>query len=152
MALSWALLAPSPHNSQPWLVELAGNDGIRIRLDPSRLFPAVDPDARQMLIGLGAFLELIALAAGVQGSVAEVALLADEDSEASLASVRLGSGGAPDPLFVALPHRRSTKLAYDLEKPITPMHAQALAAAAGAGVRIGFATDAAQGRFAARRS
>jgi hypothetical protein len=37
-----------------------------------------------------------------------------------------------------------TKLAYDLEKPITPMHAQALSEAAGRVVKIGFATDAAQ--------
>ena len=81
VALSWALLAPSPHNSQPWLVELAGSDGIRARLDQGRLLPVVDPDARQTLVGLGAFLELVALAANAQGSVADVALLAGADSE-----------------------------------------------------------------------
>src|SRR6056297_1726790 len=50
-ALSWALLAPNPHNRQPWLAELVGPDGVRIHRDPDRDLPHTDPHARQLTIG-----------------------------------------------------------------------------------------------------
>ena len=74
VALSWALLAPSPHNSQPWLTHLNDSDGIAVRIDPRRLLPIVDPQVRQGLISLGAFLELLALAAAAQGLRATIGL------------------------------------------------------------------------------
>ncbi len=58
--------------------------------------------------------------------------------------MRLSLGAAPDPLFAALPNRRSTKLAYDLDKPLRPEHQAALSQAAGAGVGMGFAGEPAQ--------
>lgn len=136
VALSWALLAPSPHNSQPWLTHLNDSDGIAVRIDPRRLLPIVDPQVRQGLISLGAFLELLALAAAAQGLRATIGL-----GPSGGADVRLRPGAVPDPLFAALPNRRSTKLAYDLDKPVTPEHRQALSQAAGGAVAMGFASE-----------
>jgi hypothetical protein len=145
VALAWALLAPSPHNTQPWRAELSGTDGILLRVDRARLLPVVDADGRQTLIAHGAFLELLALAAGAQGRRAEVALFPDaRPDDPPVGAVRLvaDTGAAPDPLFAALPQRRSTRLAFDPEKPLKPPHAEVLRqAAAGAAVRLEYATD-----------
>lgn len=54
-ALSYALLAPNPHNRQPWLVRLEGADALTLQVDPARRLPATDPFDRQIVIGCGAF-------------------------------------------------------------------------------------------------
>lgn len=66
-ALSYAVLAPSPHNRQPWLVELVGTDGLTLYCDMSRLLPETDPFNRQITIGLGAFIHLLEMAAAQDG-------------------------------------------------------------------------------------
>lgn len=139
VVLSWAILAPSPHNSQPWLARLHDANGIGVRLDARRLLPTIDPQARQALISLGAFLELLSLAAAAQGLRATISLGPGGDAD-----VRLSRGTVHDPLFAALPHRRSTKLAYDMEKPITREHREALSQAAGTTVAMGFTGEPAQ--------
>ena len=53
-ALAHAILAPNPHNMQPWLVELTGADSLTLRADLTRLLPATDPPNRQITIGCGA--------------------------------------------------------------------------------------------------
>ena len=66
-ALSYALLAPNPHNLQPWLVELVGDDTVLLWHDREKRLPETDPFDRQLTIGFGCFLEQMALAAGVAG-------------------------------------------------------------------------------------
>ncbi|MEO1642986.1 MAG: twin-arginine translocation pathway signal protein, partial [Pseudomonadota bacterium] len=66
-ALSYALLAPNPHNLQPWLVSLDGDDGLTLYHDSKRRLPVTDPYDRQITIGCGAFLELLSLAAAQEG-------------------------------------------------------------------------------------
>jgi hypothetical protein len=145
-ALSWALLAPSPRNTQPWIAELRGPDSILMRVDPDRLLPVADGNGRQTLIAHGAFLELLALAAQAEGRRAEVTLLPDGPFLVAgpMAAVRLLADrrSAPDPLFAALPRRRSTRLAYDLEKPLKGRDGEALAkAVAGDPVVLGIARE-----------
>src|SRR5512133_3479106 len=41
--LSWAVLAPSRHNTQPWLFEIEG-DEVRLYADASRALHTTDPD------------------------------------------------------------------------------------------------------------
>ncbi|MCL4744520.1 MAG: nitroreductase family protein [Burkholderiaceae bacterium] len=65
--LSWAILAPNPHNLQPWLVDLRSADRIMLYCDLERLLPMTDPPSRQIVIGHGCFLELLALAAAANG-------------------------------------------------------------------------------------
>ena len=72
--LSYALLAPNPHNMQPWLADLGTAGEITLRLDTQRLLPVTDPYGRQILMGAGAFLELLAMAAAERGHRAEVVL------------------------------------------------------------------------------
>jgi hypothetical protein len=77
--------------------------------------------------------ELAALAASAYGRRLSVA-----GSEALQLLVRPDPDARPDPLLAVVPRRRTSRRAFDVEKPVTPAHAQALAAAAGASVRVGF--------------
>lgn len=52
-ALASALLAPNPHNRQPWLVDLSQESQVTIHRDTTRDLPMTDPLNRQIFIGMG---------------------------------------------------------------------------------------------------
>jgi hypothetical protein len=145
--LSYALLAPNPHNMQPWLADLALPGEIVLRLDPQRLLPATDPHGRQILMGAGAFLELLVLAAAERGQRAEINLFPDGEPDQRLdgrpfARVRLlaDAGVAPEPLFKQVLARRTDRRVYDPARAIAPADVQRLrAAVAGLPLRLGVA-------------
>lgn len=116
--LSYALLAPNPHNRQPWLVQMEGNDALTLFVDLERRLPATDPFDRQIVIGCGAFLELLVLAGAQEGFGAEVQMFPEGEDMATLdarpiAHVRFSALSAkPDPLFAHVLARRSNKEAY----------------------------------------
>jgi len=114
-ALSWALLAPNPHNMQPWQAELVGDDGVRLWRDPNRDLPHTDPFSRQLTIGMGCFLELLTLAAAQAGFGADVTLFPDADaSDGPVADITFRAGqGIPDPLFAQALARRSCKEPFE---------------------------------------
>ena len=151
--LAHALLAPNPHNQQPWLADLQTPGEIVLRLDPQRLLPATDPYGRQILMGAGAFLELLVMAAAERGQRAEVDLFPEGEPAQRLdarpfARVRLlADTGVPrDPLFAQLFRRRTDRRAYDPSRAPTAADVQRLQTAAAArAVRFGLAgqTDAA---------
>ena len=111
-ALSFALLAPNPHNRQPWIAELRGDDGVILWRDPARDLPVTDPLSRQLTIGMGCFLELMTLAAAEGGLAVERDLYPDGE-DGPVAVCRFRDGGAPDPLFSHVLDRRSHKEAFD---------------------------------------
>ena len=145
--LSYALLAPNPHNMQPWLADLRRPGEILLTLDPRRLLPATDPFGRQILMGAGAFLELLGQAAAERGHRAELALFPDglpgqRLDDRPFARVRLlADAGAPrDPLFAQVLRRRTDRRGYDPAAAPTPAELQALQAAASPQpVRLGVA-------------
>lgn len=133
---AWALLAPNPHNLQPWRLDLTVPDQVTLRVNAERRLPATDPFDRQILIGLGAFVELFDIAASAAGYRAEVIPFpdgqnADRLDQRPIALIRLQPDRSrpPDPLFSAIPRRRSSKVAYQ-PAPIDPTTAAKLAAAA----------------------
>lgn len=112
-ALSYALLAPNPHNRQPWLARLVDDDGVEISRDPARNLPVTDPEARQLTIGMGCFLELMAMAAAQEGFAVERTLFpSGEDGPVAVCRFIPGAG-APDPLFAHVLRRRSHKESFD---------------------------------------
>ncbi|GHC54285.1 Acg family FMN-binding oxidoreductase [Neogemmobacter tilapiae] len=124
-ALSYALLAPNPHNRQPWLVDLATPNEITLFADLNRLLPETDPMNRQITVGLGAFLGLLRMAALQDGLRAEITPFPMGETPEGLdarpiAHIRLtpDSKALPDPLFAQVLARRSVKEPYDLTRPV----------------------------------
>ena len=93
-----AILAPNPHNRQPWEVDLSEDGVIVVWRDRERNLPETDPFERQLTIGMGCFLELLALAAGETGHRTQMELFPQGD-KGPVAVVRFLEGGAPDPLL-----------------------------------------------------
>ena len=147
-ALSWALLAPNPHNRQPWQVALHGPRSATLYADPSRKLPATDPFERQITIGLGAFVELMRLAAAADGEQLQVDWFPDGSDASQLdarpvAMLTLAPGGVADPLFTAAAARRTTRGTY-AETPVEAGALEDVIAAVGeiAGLRWGNTVDA----------
>ena len=66
-AFRHAILAPNPHNRQPWLIRLEGNDSAVVSCDLNKRLPETDPFDRQIVIGFGTFIELARIAAADRG-------------------------------------------------------------------------------------
>ncbi|GAA0485240.1 hypothetical protein GCM10009096_29920 [Parasphingorhabdus litoris] len=118
-ALAYAILAPNPHNRQPWQVRLEGDDGFIVYCDLDKRLPHTDPPNRQITIGFGAFLELFRQAAAEKGYRAEISPFPEGEPEPVLdsrpiASIKLvqDPSVARDPLFSTILNRRSTKEAF----------------------------------------
>lgn len=124
-ALSYAILAPNPHNRQPWLVELSDPSRVVLYRDKQRDLPHTDPHARQLTIGLGCFLELMTVAASHRGSAVDLQLFPEgEDGPVAVADFR--DGAAPDPLFAQILRRRSCKEPFE-DRPLPIEMAEELA-------------------------
>ncbi len=135
-ALSYAILAPNPHNIQPWRVDLSEPSRLTLSIDMDRLLPMTDPPGRQVLIGLSCFLELLTIALAERGQAATVSVFPDGGfgpdavDGRPVATIDLIEEPAParDPLFGAILDRRSTKEPYDPERALSGEHAAALSA------------------------
>lgn len=123
--VEYAILAPNPHNRQPWIVELTGPDTMTLFCDLARRLPQTDPFDRQIVIGLGCFVELASVAATALGYRLEVTAFPEGEprprlDERPVAHLRLVRDGAqaPDPLFGVIGQRRSTKQPFDMTRPV----------------------------------
>lgn len=132
-ALSHAILAPNPHNLQPWLVDLRVPETVILHADPDRFLPETDPFGRQITIGLGCFLEQMVGAASVDGQKVEIALYPEGEGHGRpVALARFSEGADPDSLTAQILDRRS------LKEPMAdrPVPGEALAAIVAAGSRF----------------
>ncbi len=125
--LAHALLAPNPHNLQPWIADLREAGRIHLNCDGGRLLPETDPFGRQILIGCGAFLELAVIAAAQRGLSVQVDLFpagapADQDlpKDIRVATLVLGEPGSAsaDPLFTQIVRRHTRKSAYASDRAL----------------------------------
>ena len=124
-AISWAILSPNPHNRQPWMVDLSTPNEVRLHVDLDRLLPHTDPFSRQIVIGLGCFLETMTIAAAEEGYALSVDLFpegSDPDAldKRPVALIKFDADRAiPDPDFAHLLQRRTQKDAYDTARPVS---------------------------------
>ena len=107
--------APSPHNIQPWRVRIRSETDAELLYDPARLLPETDPSGRFSAVGLGVFLETLAVAARARG----------RDVESGFATERLEPGRGEPRLWARLRlghdprrrrstiERRTSRLPYD---------------------------------------
>ncbi|WP_333714197.1 Acg family FMN-binding oxidoreductase [Yoonia sp.] len=136
-ALSYAILAPNPHNRQPWMVDLSQPDTVVLTVDTDRLLPHTDPFSRQITIGLGCFLEVMVMAAAEDGYTVDLQVFPEGSDAAALdgrpvaiASFRADPNVAKDPLFRHIFARRSNKEPFDVTRAVPPEAVSQIAAAA----------------------
>jgi hypothetical protein len=110
-------LAPSVHNTQPWVFALFP-DRLELRADRSRQLTVLDPDGRELLQSVGA--ALFNVRASMAGSRVAVAVdrLPDPADPDLLATVR-PAAGTPDPdlgrLDRAIPRRHTNRRPFGAE-------------------------------------
>ncbi|MCP4432259.1 MAG: twin-arginine translocation pathway signal protein, partial [Gammaproteobacteria bacterium] len=115
------ILAPNPHNKQPWIIDLTGPESFDLYVDRARLLPETDPPFRQIHIGHGTFLENADLAAAENGYRIDVEYFPRGIYENTVvenkpvASVTLQKDRAvsKDSLFTQILTRQSNKRTYD---------------------------------------
>jgi hypothetical protein len=151
-AVAYAITAPNPHNLQPWLVDLREPDVITLYTDRERVLPHTDPFGRQILIGHGAFLELLVIALAEQGLAADVALWPQGELAANLkewdrkpiARIAVKPGAARDPLFAHILNRHTPKSDFDTTRPVAADTLRTLTAGSGRdGIKAAGTVDAA---------
>ena len=128
-----AILAASPHNTQPWLFKVT-NSSIELYIDTKRNVGALDPFLREAHIGMGCALENLMLAAAAHGYQATATLLPGklgaipaESKPELLARVDLVLGKPEETdLYDAIPRRHTNRSAYNPQKPIPPQFVDTL--------------------------
>ncbi|HEY6930695.1 MAG TPA: hypothetical protein VJA66_13535 [Thermoanaerobaculia bacterium] len=128
-----AILAASPHNTQPWLFRVT-NSWIELSIDTKRNVGALDPYLREAHIGTGCALENLILAAAANGYVATATLFtgklgpipADPKPEI-VARVDLAPGERRESeLYGAIPLRHTNRSPYDPKRSLPPAFIEAL--------------------------
>ena len=134
-AFRHAILAPNPHNRQPWLIQLEGADRAVLSCDLGKRLPQTDPFDRQISLGFGAFIELAAIAASHRGLRVDVEPFPEGEPQPRLdqravarLTFRPDPSVRPDALFAAIPLRRTVR------RPYGPLPIGALAQLAEPGV------------------
>ena len=118
----YALLAPSGHNTQPWIFTISDEE-IAVHPDYSRRLPHVDPQDRELLMSLGAAITNLRVAAAHYGYETHVRYPAPANEADPVAIVSLRQGGRIDGalrvLFPSITRRRTNRQPF-ADEPLTP--------------------------------
>jgi hypothetical protein len=121
-----AILAASPHNTQPWLFRVT--DGrVELYADTRRNLGMFDPYLREMYIGLGCAVENMMLTAAAQGYKVELNLepgvltrIPERPEPVLTGSLALTFGTAEkSSLQQAIARRHTNRAGYDLSRPLS---------------------------------
>ncbi len=123
--LRLASLAPSGHNTQPWLVTIKDQTHWTIGTTPKRWLPAVDHDNHDVLLSIGAFLENLSIAAAYHGYKANIIPLAETPHDLRIADVILEKS-SPETVNIDQIKQRRTLRKHYLDKPLVEGHIQLL--------------------------
>jgi nitroreductase len=142
-----AILAANPHDTQPWLFQIAG-ESITVLADRSRNLGSFDPFRREMHLGLGCAIENLMRAAAVHGYTMNVIVdggrLEPSPGNEPVKAVHLwldAGTASRDPLFEAIPARHTNRGRYS-DRAVNSGDLYALAdLVSDAEVRVGFLTD-----------
>ncbi|WP_406632657.1 Acg family FMN-binding oxidoreductase [Amycolatopsis sp. WGS_07] len=122
-----ATLAPSTHNTQPWLFSV-GPAGIELYADPDRTLPVADPDRRELLLSCGAALFNLRTAIHATGVHPATMLLPRRSDPDLLALVRPRTAAPIDRRLAALaraiPRRHTNRTPFTA----TPVPVEAIGA------------------------
>ncbi|MCF8200252.1 MAG: hypothetical protein K9J42_15900 [Sulfuritalea sp.] len=159
-AVAYAILAPSSHNRQPWLVDLRESNSISLHVDRERMLPMTDPWFRQITVSQGAFIESLLIALKERGVAPQLQLFPEgefaprEVDDRPVARIIWESRSATlakDSLFPQLLRRQTAKVAYDTARPVAESVLEQLRSAV-AGFEVGFGGTVSADRVAPLRS
>ena len=146
--LAYAILAPNPHNMQPWRISLEDGNAFTVYCDLDRLLPETDPPNRQITIGFGCFLELCRQAAAELGLRANINFFPEGEPQPLLdqrpvARVELVEDASiqPDALFATALTRRTSRLVFDSSKSVADSILAELRSATVEGVEVFTSSD-----------
>ncbi|MFI5210618.1 MAG: nitroreductase, partial [Gemmatimonadales bacterium] len=112
----FAVLAPSSHNSQPWLFRVEG-DRLELWADRTRALAVSDPEDRELTISCGCALLNLKIALRSFGQKISSQLLPDAAQPDLLARVRLEGDQEAGPddreLYHAIPKRRTNRQPFE---------------------------------------
>ena len=113
-----AILAASPHNTQPWLLAMSAT-AISIYADRTRHLGAFDPFRREMHLGVGCAIENLVRAGRAFGMAIDVqpatGRLEPSPGGEPIVAARMAFGSSQpvrDPLFDAIPRRHTNRGPY----------------------------------------
>ena len=116
--LRYAILAPSGHNTQPWMFQIQG-DQVELYADRTRGLPVVDPYDRALTLSCGAAIGSLRIAMRRFGHEGIFELLPAAGDPDLLARIRLGNSWTPSAvdhsLFEAITRRRTTRRPFENE-------------------------------------
>jgi len=115
-----AVLAPSGHNSQPWLFRVRDNH-LDLLADRSRALPVVDPEDRELILSCGCALFYLRTALRHFGCDPRVTLLPDAEDPDLLARLTPGPQRTPTDLdhalFSGITRRRTNRFPFE-DRPV----------------------------------
>lgn len=119
-----AILAPSMHNTQPWLFRVSReSQTVALSIDPARMLRHGDPHGRGAYIAGGAALFNLRIAIAMAGREPVVRLLPEPAEPLLLAVVRLAGPHRADEgeseLYAAIPARRTNRQPFS-GRPVPP--------------------------------
>lgn len=108
-----ASLAPSGHNTQPWFVQYLEPYHWIIGNDKSKWLPAVDPNQRETILSISAFIQNLEYAAASFGYVCDWNLLAATNQDERVMEVKLIKGESKNSFdIVKIKNRRTVRSGF----------------------------------------
>ena len=142
--IGYAILAPSGHNTQPWLFRIGAAD-VDVIADRTRALPVVDPFDRALVISCGAALAFLEIAARRFGLKTHVDLMPDIMDTDVIARVRFAKGAVVSvqdrSLFEAIPKRRTNRTAFAMTAPPDSLVADCQAAMEPLNIELAYVAD-----------
>lgn len=131
---AYGVLAPSPHNCQPWIFEIE-DDQLRLGIDHMRTLPVSDPTGRQMPLAIGCVVGTLESAAKAVGAQLEIDWTEDSPW---LCAVRIGESDqeADDSYRRAILNRHSDRRPYLSELGEIDLDSIALASTPGSWIQV----------------
>lgn len=132
LAIDYAILAPSSHNSQPWLFSITPT-ALELFADRSRALPVVDPEDRELTMSCGAALFHLKIALRHLGHAPVVTIVPEPDNPDLLARVTIdgpySADGDEHALFRAIADRKTYRHPFE-DQPVRTEDQKSLEAAA----------------------
>lgn len=125
-----ASLAPSGHNTQPWVVRVPDANRLIIGTTHDRWLPQVDPENRELLLSLGCFLENLIVTARHRGLDVEYRVIGTTPTDHAMLEVTLRPGASETFPLDTIRLRRTVR-SHHLAKVLTGADVEALCAPLG---------------------